>query len=118
MSCDVPLDVDDRLLLPVDHHYEIVKVETIEAIFAAGDYSEIHLTCGAPVLVLRSLAEWQKRLPEKLFVRVHRSIILNLDSIDRVEEWFNGSFRIHRRNGQHPVISSRRYSAQLRARLR
>jgi DNA-binding LytR/AlgR family response regulator len=51
-------------------------------------------------------------------VRVHRSIIVNLDSIDRVEEWFNGSFRIHLRNRRHPVISSRRYSAQLRARFR
>ena len=118
MSCDVPFAVDDRLLLPVDHHYEVVKVESIESIFAAGDYSEVHLACGIHLLVLRSLVEWQKRLPEKLFVRVHRSIILNLDAIDRVEEWFHGSFRIHLRNGRHPVVSSRRYSAQLRARFR
>jgi two-component system, LytTR family, response regulator len=118
VTCDDPLAVDDRLLLPVDQHFEIVKVDTIEVILAAGDYSEVHLSCGEKLLVLRSLLEWQKRLPEKLFVRVHRSIILNLDSIDRLEEWFNGSFRIHLRNGRHPVVSSRRYSADLRARLR
>jgi len=118
VTCEEPLAEDDRLLLPVDQHFEVVKVETIEVIFAAGDYSEVHLSCGTHTLMLRSLVEWQKRLPEKLFVRVHRSIIINLDSIDRVEEWFNGSFRIHLRNGRHPVISSRRYSAQLRARFR
>jgi two-component system LytT family response regulator len=118
VSCDDPLAADDRLLLPVDCHFEMVKVERIELIFAAGDYSEVHLACGLNLLVLRSLLEWQKRLPEKLFVRVHRSIILNLDSIDRVEEWFNGSLRIHLRNGRHPVISSRRYSSRLRARFR
>jgi two-component system LytT family response regulator len=116
--CEEPLAEDDRLLLPVDQHFEVVKVDTIEAIFAAGDYSEVHLSCGDHLLVLRSLIEWQKCLPEKLFVRVHRSVILNLDSIDRVEAWFNGSFRIHLRNGRHPVVSSRRYSARLRARFR
>ncbi len=118
MSCDDPLAADDRLLLPIDRHFEVVKVEMIESIFAAGDYSEVHLVCGVHLLILRSLLEWQKRLPEKLFVRVHRSIILNLDCIDRVEEWFNGSFRIHLRNGRHPIVSSRRYSSQLRARFR
>jgi two-component system LytT family response regulator len=118
VSCNDPLAADDRLLLPVDHHFEFVKVEMIELIFAAGDYSEVHLSCGSQLLVLRSLVQWQKRLPEKLFVRVHRSIILNLNSIDRVEEWFNGSFRIHLRNRRSPVISSRRYSAELRARFR
>ena len=118
MSDAGPLAADDRILLPFDQHFEIVKVEEIQAIFAAGDYSEVHVTCGDRLLVLRSLVEWQKRLPEKIFVRVHRSIILNLDAIDRVEEWFHGSFRIHLRNGRHPVISSRRYSAQLRARFR
>lgn len=112
------LAVDDRLMLPIDRHFELVKVCCIELILSAGDYSEVHLTDGARMLILRSLREWLDRLPEKNFVRVHRSVILNVDSIDRVEEWFNCSFRIYLKSGREPVISSRRYASHLRARFR
>jgi two-component system LytT family response regulator len=112
------LAVDDRLMLPIDRHFELVKVTCIESIFSAGDYSEVRLTDGATMFILRSLREWLARLPEKNFVRVHRSTILNIDCIDRVEEWFNASFRIHLKSGREPVISSRRYATALRARFR
>ena len=112
------LAVDDRLMLPIDHHFELVRVGCIESIFSAGDYSEVHLIDGVRMFILRSLRDWLARLPEKHFVRVHRTTILNVDRIDRVEEWFNNSFRIHLKSGCEPVISSRRYAAQLRARFR
>jgi DNA-binding LytR/AlgR family response regulator len=112
------LAVDDRLLVPINRHFELIKVTCIEAILSAGDYSEVHLIDGVRMFMLRSLREWLARLPEKHFVRVHRSTILNVDRIDRVEEWFNWSFRIHLKSGREPIISSRRYSAELRARFR
>lgn len=112
------LAVDDRLMLPVDHHFELIRVRCIESILSAGDYSEVYLTDGVRMVMLRSLREWLSRLPAKHFIRVHRSTILNVDRIDRIEEWFNFSFRIHLKSGREPVISSRRYSAELRARFR
>ncbi len=109
---------DDHLLLPIGRHFKLVKVRAIQLILAAGDYSEVHLIDGTCALLLRSLREWQERLPEKHFIRVHRSIIVNVECIDRVEQWFNFSFRIHLKHGGEPVIGSRRCSAQLRARFR
>jgi two-component system LytT family response regulator len=109
---------DDRLMLPVDQCYRLVKLRAVERIMAAGDYSEVHLVDATRVLMARSLREWQQELPETNFVRVHRSAIVNLDCIERLETWFNSSFRIHLKNGGAPIVTSRRYAALLRARFR
>ena len=109
---------DDRLMLPVDHAYRLVKLRAVERIMAAGDYSEVHLVDATRALVLRSLREWLAELPEKNFIRVHRSAIINLDCIERLEAWFNSSFRIHLKSGGQPIVTSRRYAALLRARFR
>lgn len=111
------LDPDDRLMLPVDKFYKLVKVRAIVWILAAGDYSEVHLADGAKLLVLKSLREWEERLPDKQFIRIHRSAIVNVDAIEKVEEWFNSSFRIHLRGVPEPLVSSRRHSAALRSRF-
>jgi two-component system, LytTR family, response regulator len=112
------LAIDDRIMLPVDHAWKLVKLRTIELIYAAGDYSEVHLADSTHLLTLRSLRCWENCLPERQFVRVHRSAIVNADAIERLEEWFNSSFRIHLRNRPDPLISSRRYATQLRSRFR
>ena len=112
------LAIDDRIMLPVERAWKLVKLRTIELIYAAGDYSEVHLADTSFLLTLRSLRCWERRLPEKHFVRIHRSAIVNTDAIERLEDWFNSSFRIHLRNRPDPLISSRRYAAQLRARFR
>jgi two-component system, LytTR family, response regulator len=111
------LDFDDRILLPLDGHYKLVPVRDIEWINAAGDYSEVFLTDQKRLLVLRSLKAWEQRLPVKHFVRVHRSAIVNIDRIEKVEEWFNASFRLHLKGRSEPLVTSRRYSTLLRERF-
>ena len=112
------LAIDDRIMLPVDRAWKLVKLRAIELIYAAGDYSEVHLFDSTQLVTLRSLRCWEQCLPARQFVRVHRSAIVNADAIEQLEEWFNSSFRIHLRNRSEPLISSRRYAAQLRARFR
>lgn len=114
----VRLAYDERLLLPTDRHYRLVKVRLIAAIEADGDYSRVSLADGASFHVLRSLKEWEERLPDRHFVRIHRSAIVNLEHVERVEKWFNSSFRVHVRSRTEPLVSSRRCSAVLRAMVR
>lgn len=111
------LAYDDRILLPAGRGERLVEVSAIERIHAEGDYSEVRLCDGTKGLLLRSLCEWERRLPRKHFIRIHRSTIINVEAIERVEPWFNSSFRIFLRNRPEPLVSSRRYSAELRARF-
>ena len=105
---------DDFLLLSFGDASGFHKLSTIKCICAAGVYSEVCLVDGRKALVSRPLNEWEARLPEKHFARIHRSTIVNLDFVDRLELWFNRSARLFLRQTDEPFIVSRRYVTKLR----
>lgn len=111
------LEYDDRLFLDLGGHSRFLKVGTIVSISGAGDYSEVLTEDGKKSLVQKPLKEWEARLPEKYFLRIHRSAIVNLEHVERVENWFNRSYRIHLRQLEEPLTVSRRYAASLKARF-
>jgi DNA-binding LytR/AlgR family response regulator len=43
-------------------------------------------------LVIKPLSKWEERLPEKHFASIHRSTIINIEFVERVEKSFNYSF--------------------------
>lgn len=109
-----PLELDDRLLLEIGGRSLFLKISRISHILAAGDYSEVFTNEGKKFLVEKSLREWETRLPEKHFVRIHRTAIINLESVERLESWFNRSYQIYLQNHSAPLTVSRRYAAQLK----
>lgn len=111
------LEYEDRLFIDIGERSIFLKVEAIVCIAAAGDYSEVLTTDGHRSLVLKSLKEWEERLPEKFFTRVHRSTIVNLEYVERLESWFNRSYRIYLKTLKEPLLMSRRYAARLKDRF-
>src|SRR5688500_12713205 len=68
-----PLTPDDRLFLRLDGARAFVRVGDVVAVRAAGDDSLVHLAGrAAPARTPKSIGEWEARLPEQSFVRVHR----------------------------------------------
>jgi two-component system LytT family response regulator len=111
------LEYDDRLFLMLGRHFRFLKVNTILTVTAAGDYSEVLTADGNKGLTLKSMKEWEIRLPPQHFVRIHRSSIINMEFIDRVEEWFNYSFRVYLKGVEEPCVISRRYATRLKEKL-
>jgi two-component system, LytTR family, response regulator len=108
------LDHQDRLFLRLDDRMGFVKVADIVSIGADGDYSVVRLAGGRTHRARKSLREWAARLPENGFARVHRSAIVNLAFVDRVEEWSHFSYRLYLRGVAEPVTMSRRYAGRLK----
>jgi two-component system, LytTR family, response regulator len=108
------LEYEDRLFIEVDQHSRFLKVNRIVCISAAGDYSEIVTDDGEKSLVMKSLKEWEDRLPEKYFTRIHRSTIINLEYIERIVGWFNRSYQVYLRHLEEPLTMSRRYAVRLK----
>ena len=108
------LEYQDRLFLRLDDRMGFVKVAEIVSIVADGDYSNVRLVGGRTHRARKSLREWLARLPESAFARVHRSTIVNLEHVERVEEWSHFSYRLHLRGASEPVTMSRRYAGQLK----
>ena len=64
------LDYEDRMFITLDNEMLFLRLRTILCINAAGDYSEIVTSNGKKGLVLKTMKEWERRLPEKYFLPV------------------------------------------------
>ena len=113
-STEPKLAYQDRLFLRLDDRMGFVKVAEIVSIVSDGDYSVVRLASGRTHRARKSLREWVARLPENAFARVHRSTIVNLEFVERVEEWSHFSYRLYLRGVPEPVTMSRRYAGQLK----
>ena len=108
------LKYDDVLFILLNTQYKFIKVKDIISIKSAGDYTEIISAGGKNGITLKTMKEWNSRLPEQSFCRIHRSTIVNIEYIDRIEEWFNYSFRLYIKGVKDPFIVSRRYAAKIK----
>jgi two-component system LytT family response regulator len=111
------LEFDDSIFVMVNNHYQFVKIGSIIKIASAGNYSEIYTSSKLKGLVLKSLKDWEVRLPGNYFVRIHRNAIINLEYVDRVEGWFNYSYKVYLKEIDEPLVISRRYAAKLKNRI-
>ncbi len=108
------LNYDDHLFLMINSQFKFLGIKTIISINAAGDYSEVITTDDLKGLTQKSMKEWETRLPENHFTRIHRSTIVNLEYVDHLEEWFNYSYRVYVKGMEKPFVMSRRYVAKLK----
>jgi DNA-binding LytR/AlgR family response regulator len=112
------LELDDRIFVTVNSVSRFIKVRDIQCIKAEKDYTYICTVDDKKLLVLRPMIEWEERLPLKYFARIHRSTIVNLELIEKVEKWFNYSYHVYLRNVDEPFQMSRRYALKLKERFR
>jgi two-component system LytT family response regulator len=89
-----------------------VRIADIEWLEASGNYVKIHAG-GQEHLLRETLKSFEERLDPDRFLRVHRSAIVNVDSIQRLEPWFHGEYAVVLRDGTR-LMSSRTYSERLR----
>ena len=111
------LNYDDHLLLNINSNLRFIKINSIVTISSAGDYSSILTSDTKKGLTLKTLKEWETRLPEKHFCRIHRSHIINLNYLDRLEEWFKNSYKVYMKDIDEPLEMSRRYVSKLKNQL-
>jgi two-component system LytT family response regulator len=114
----VPANSDrrwDRLVVKSGGSTRFVRVVDVDWIEAAGVYVNLHVA-GKEFLYRTALNDLADRLDPRRFVRVHRSAIVNIESIVQLEPISHGEFDVVLRNGSRARVS-RTYRAQLEKRL-
>lgn len=106
---------NDYIFVMVGNQMEFLKIPQIECVTAFGEYTNVYLEGGKKLVVRKFLKEWEAFLPKNIFLRIHRSTIINLAHVEKIEKFFKRSFIVHLRNIKQPFIISQRYSAKLRA---
>lgn len=112
---DMPerLQLEDHILLTVENQPKILKVNDLKCIAALGDYTSV-FTSEGKFIVRRPMREWEEMLPKKYFIRIHRSTIINVDFVDKIEKLLKGSYKVYLHNIPKPFIISRRYRSKFK----
>ena len=77
---------NEEQFLHVRSEYSLIKIAFVDILYieTLDDYIKIHLLGKKPILTLMNMKTVLSKLPEKEFVRVHRSYIVPINRIESV----------------------------------
>jgi two-component system LytT family response regulator len=103
----------ERLIVKSSGRVFFVRTEEIDWVEASGNYVKVHTKSDAHLL-RESMKNMEAKLDPKIFVRIHRSAIVNIDRIKELEPWFHGEYIVIMRDGTR-LTASRVFSDRLSA---
>lgn len=93
-----------RILVKQDDHHIIVKVQDIQWVEAEGNYARLHVEDTSHML-RASMASLIAKLDPRVFRRIHRSSIVNLDFVLEIHPWFSGEDILVMKDGTRLTLS-------------
>ena len=103
-----------RLMIKDAGRMTLLKVDDIDFIEADGNYAKLH-TGRKTHLLREKMNDLEGRLDPAKFVRIHRSVIVNLDRIKEMHPHFNGDYIVVLQDGRQLRLSrSRRENLEAR----
>lgn len=95
-----------RIGLPLSDRIEFVEVKTIVRCQGESNYTHLYFTGKKPLLVAKSLVEFEELLADHGFIRVHKSHLVNLNHVASISKNDGGTLVLS--NGDSVLISRRR----------
>ncbi len=112
------LDQEDKIPINTGKEHLFVPINNIVVINVKEDYTMVFINDGRKFLIRKTIKSWENILPEKIFIRAHRNIIVNLNYIEKIEPWFNGALVAKLRNYSESIKFSKRYSQIIKRMLK
>ncbi len=105
-------DQIERFVIKSGSNIFIVKAEDVLWIEAAGNYVNI-ITENKKHLLRSTMSGLINRLDKDAFYQIHRSTIVNLNYVERIEEWSYGDYKVILKNGTD-LKMSRNYKSLIK----
>jgi DNA-binding LytR/AlgR family response regulator len=105
---------DDSIFFSTSDKSQFIFLKDIVYIESNGDYSRIFMNNNKSWLIKNSIKSWNSILPSNHFIQIRRSIIINVNSIESMDKWFNYTHKIILKGTVEPFIMSQRYSRKLK----
>ena len=103
-----PAGVLTRVAVKDRQQIHIVPVADIDYVEASGDYVKLH-TGPRAYLKEKTMKYFEENLPPQQFIRIHRSYIVNVQEVAKIEIYEKDSYRVHLKNGEILKASSQGY---------
>jgi two-component system LytT family response regulator len=94
----------ERLAIKVDGRVLFVRTAEIDWVEAEGNYVKLHLGA-ASHLFRETLSAFEADLPPDRFLRISRSVIVNLDAVKELQPLFYGDYAVILRDGRQLTLS-------------
>jgi two-component system LytT family response regulator len=94
----------NRLLVRADDRIVMIKTDEIIWVEAAGNYVRIH-TRKETYIIRESISRLEAILDPAQFARIHRSTLINLDSVKEMQPWFSGEMLVIMNDGTQLKLS-------------
>jgi len=107
---DLPVEMLERIAVKSGTKIHVVLIPEIFYLQADGDYVQI-FTAQGKYLKEQTMKYFEEHLPENQFVRVHRSVIVNVEMISRIELYEKQAQLLTLKNGQQIKTSPGGYKA-------
>jgi hypothetical protein len=107
---DIQTELLERIAVKSGTKIHVVLVPEILYLQADGDYVQI-ITAQGKYLKEQTMKYFEEHLPENQFVRVHRSVIVNVEMISRIELYEKQNQLLTLKNGQQIKTSPGGYKA-------
>ena len=107
---DIQTEIIERIAVKSGTKIHVVMVPEILYLQADGDYVQI-FTASGKYLKEQTMKYFEEHLPENQFVRVHRSVIVNVEMISRIELYEKQNQLLTLKNGQQIKTSPGGYKA-------
>ncbi|NRB60243.1 MAG: response regulator transcription factor [Winogradskyella sp.] len=77
---------DDFIFIKSEYENLKVNLKDIKYIQGLKDYLKLHIEDSSPILTLMNFKQIQEKLPEEMFLRIHRSYIINVEKIESIQK--------------------------------
>lgn len=115
IKSDRKLGPDDQVFVKDGSKCWFVKLKDVSLFESEGNYVRVYFRNFKP-LILKSLNNLEEKLDPQIYFRANRKHIINLEWIDKIENWFNGGLRVELKDGKQIEIS-RRQAAKLKDKM-
>lgn len=85
-----PERLDDRIFIPTLDGLIFVIIDEIVCIAADSSYSEFHMANGTRIVSSKGLSAYEDILKNRLFIRVHKSYLINLKHVKKYQRGRSG----------------------------
>jgi two-component system LytT family response regulator len=92
----------------------IQRIDAVAAMRADGDYTRVFVANGPPILVNQSLGKCEAQVPAPPFLRIHRSLIVNMDRLREIETIDRDTVRLRLDGCAEVFVVGRTTAARIR----
>jgi hypothetical protein len=106
----VDVEVLERIMVKTRQTIKVIPINEVVYLRSEGDYVMI-ISTGGKYLKEQTMKYFESHLPKSLFIRVHRSYIVNIEYISAIESYGKQNQQVLLKNGEWLKVSLAGYRA-------